>query len=266
MQVAKDAAGELVDIDMALLDGVYYCVKCGCELVQRRGVNIKAYFAHKTDSVCSKWHLNWQRVFPESCREVSLYSSGVAHRADVLIGGIVLEFQHSGISEADWQSRSLFYGPDCETRLFWVYDRTDFHAGSDLGFYQDGFDDCRALFGSGILIKREFVRSRQVFGSDWPLFLDYGKYVIMCYHFVESGDLTYAGACVLLTRSGFIELIHSLSVYPWMIMEDFDMDSYLSGHAAWFLDDLKLFSLENPSSDLLEYLDVFEQQIPKFCE
>lgn len=261
MMFANDAAGEPVDADMAMPDGTYFCPKCGDEVrvVRRNG---RAFFVHPVSSGHGRgrtgmtdWHDAWQKSFPENCREVVFDSGGVRHRADVLIGSVVLEFQHSGISDAEWSSRSSFYGPDCEKAVFWVYDRTCTDIRSDLGVSADG-----GLFGNESLAGREFRRSASVFGQDVPVFLDYGGYVAMCYDFVPCGPARYARSCILLTRSGFIELMYILGTYPWLIMEDFEMESYVMCHIDWFLDDVKLFRLEHPGPEWADLAEFFRMQ------
>lgn len=260
MTFANDAAGEPVDADMAMPGGIYFCPRCGDEvrLVRRNG---KAVFTHASGSGhenarsgMTDWHDAWQKAFPERCREAVFDSGGTRHRADVLLGSVVLEFQHSDISGAEWSERSGFYGPDCEKRVFWVYDRTNKDIGTDLGAPSDG-----GLFGNAGLAGREFRRNDAVFGPDTPVFLDYGGYVAMCYDFVPCGSDRYARTCILLTRSGFIELMHILGTYPWLIMEDFDMESYVMGHVNWFLDDAALFRLEHPESGVLA--DFFRERV-----
>ena len=249
-----DAAGELVDIDMALPDGTYFCPSCRAELVQRRGGMKLHHFAHKMSDDCitghepmTEWHLNWQREFPESCREVTMDSGGIRHRADVVVGSIVLEFQHSKISDADWAGRTRFYTSDYEKRVFWVYDRTGHHVGDDLRLLDAVGNLSNTLSGCESLACREFARNVRQYGSDQPVFLDYGDFIVMCYNFLcdssrhqaDDKSLCYARDCVVLTRSGFVELIHTLGLYPWLIMQDFDMDFYVLDQELWFFDNLR---------------------------
>lgn len=57
----------------------------------------------------SEWHRNWQNRFPESTREVVIEYKGESHRADILTGGYVIEFQHSPITSTEFERRNLFY-------------------------------------------------------------------------------------------------------------------------------------------------------------
>lgn len=260
MLVAKDAAGELVDIDMALPDGVYFCPKCGGELIQRRGLNVPMHFAHRVDSNCdgsgnmTDWHANWQKDFPESCREITMFSGGAQHRADVVLGSVVLEFQHSRISNDDWYARSSFYGPDFEKRVFWVYDRVGLNVPRDLNLMVFS-----GYFGCDSLAKREFFRNVLEFGPDLPVFLDYGRFLAMCYDFDCIDGLCRARSCLLLTRTGFVDLMHVLGRYPWLIMQEFDMESYVTGRLSWFCAELD--QVLSDFSGLSDFENIFRRQV-----
>lgn len=71
------------------------------------------------------WHLGWKEHFDLPCREVALRDPGTGelHRADVLFGqgtpnAIVLELQHSSISEEERDAREAFYRR--AHRMFWL--------------------------------------------------------------------------------------------------------------------------------------------------
>lgn len=58
----------------------------------------RRFWSHENKKDCdswyepmTEWHINWQNLFPENCREVIIGD----HRADVLYKGCVFEFQHS---------------------------------------------------------------------------------------------------------------------------------------------------------------------------
>lgn len=63
-----------------------------------------------------QWHLDWKEHFDLNCREIGLIDerTGERHRADILCGlgtpeAIVLELQHSSISEEERLARENFY-------------------------------------------------------------------------------------------------------------------------------------------------------------
>lgn len=89
------------------------CPYCGNPVRPKCGSIRAHYWSHKNKKECdswyermTEWHINWQNLFPENCREVII---GV-HRADVLYNGCVFEFQHSHLSEEEIRLLRLFYG------------------------------------------------------------------------------------------------------------------------------------------------------------
>ncbi len=78
-----------------------------------------------------------------SCREVShTATDGEVHRADIKTPtGIVIEVQHSGMSDSERESREAFYG-----NLIWIVDGRSFQKRFHLGWIlpdpnADGFED-----------------------------------------------------------------------------------------------------------------------------
>lgn len=73
----------------------------------------------------TRWHTDWQEAFPIHAREVSFHQcDGSLRIADVAVGNLVVEFQHSGISYEEIASRTVFHraaGRD----VWWVFDRRD---------------------------------------------------------------------------------------------------------------------------------------------
>lgn len=131
MFVAADKDGNKVLIENAVEGVEYFCPVCG------RGVIIKAkgslavaqHFAHKKGESCpdkwrydmSEWHRTWQNWFPKECQEVVVENNGFKHRADVLINGTVIEFQHSPITAEEIAERNKFYA-ECGYKIVWVFD------------------------------------------------------------------------------------------------------------------------------------------------
>ena len=68
----------------------------------------------------SEWHQRMQSYFPKESREVVVNYKGRKHRADVLIGDIVLEFQYSPITAAEFDDRNSFF-KNAGNRLAWVF-------------------------------------------------------------------------------------------------------------------------------------------------
>lgn len=131
MFIAKDEKGNLVEVDEAKKSKMYYCPCCGAELVLKQGDIKVHHFSHKSLTDCddfyepmTKWHLDWQRRFPKQCREVVVKNNGETHRADVLLRNLklVIEFQHSPISDTDVRKRNKFY-TEAGYKIIWVFDK-----------------------------------------------------------------------------------------------------------------------------------------------
>lgn len=66
----------------------------------------------------SMWHLGWKDRAPEEAREIVIG----AHRADIVgVGGVVIELQHSPISQSDIKEREAEYG-----NMVWLFDARSF--------------------------------------------------------------------------------------------------------------------------------------------
>ena len=71
----------------------------------------------------TQWHLDWKAHFGKEYQEVTIEKDGVVHRADVQNkNGIIIELQHSPLSNTKILEREKFYGE----KLIWVIDGTNF--------------------------------------------------------------------------------------------------------------------------------------------
>lgn len=135
---AKDRFGKLTYIWDAVQGDPYFCQICGQPMMQRRCTDRIDHFAHysphgRTDIVpCSDhwgydktdWHMEWQKRFPADNIERVLELNGKKHIADVLVGDLVIEFQHSSISLDEFTERNEFY-TSLGYRVIWVFDLID---------------------------------------------------------------------------------------------------------------------------------------------
>lgn len=129
MFTAFDKNKNKVSIENALKGERYYCPICLQEVLLKKGKIRAPHFSHKINANCtdwgdmSEWHLGWQEKFPLNCREVILENNGIKHRADILLKdkNIVIEFQHSQISNEDFNARNKFY-TELGFNLIWVFD------------------------------------------------------------------------------------------------------------------------------------------------
>lgn len=137
---AIDSFGTSVSIDSAKEGKTYFCPICKQALIQKRGEIREHHFSHignrgsnsKNYTPCSDtwrydktdWHIQWQKRFPDECYEKVLEFEGRKHIADVLVGDVVVEFQHSSISVDEFRDRNDFY-TKCGYKVIWVFDLID---------------------------------------------------------------------------------------------------------------------------------------------
>lgn len=134
MFIAINSNNERTGIENADKNCEYFCPVCGEKLSIKAqdSLSVRPHFAHKRGTEClddwkhdmSEWHYNWQCQFPEEYREVVVEKDGKKHRADVLINGFVIEFQHSPISGEEIRERNTFYS-NCGYQVIWVFYAND---------------------------------------------------------------------------------------------------------------------------------------------
>jgi hypothetical protein len=119
----------------------YHCPLCFGKVIPRQGECNHWHFAHRFTCEdhwtydMSEWHIGWQEKFPEETREAVVEYQGKKHRADILVGNTVIEFQHSAISAAEFAERNTFY-TSAGYKVIWVFDvvqlfRDELICGSD---------------------------------------------------------------------------------------------------------------------------------------
>ncbi|MBQ8720004.1 MAG: hypothetical protein IJY65_03115 [Clostridia bacterium] len=127
---ANDINGNSVYIDDADKNDKYFCPVCDEPLILKRGTRKKPHFAHFPNTICkdnwhyepmSDWHLSWQNWFNKENREVWIKGENESHRADISIGNIIIEFQHSHISNTEFDKRNKFY-TSCNKGVIWIFD------------------------------------------------------------------------------------------------------------------------------------------------
>lgn len=112
------------------------CGICGTATIAKCGPRVMHHWAHATRQSCdpwweneTPWHRQWKSLFPIDWLEVSHVSStGEIHRADIKTPhGLVIEVQHSAMSDAERISREEFYG-----NLVWIIDGRGFRSNFDI--------------------------------------------------------------------------------------------------------------------------------------
>lgn len=120
----------------AFVGGRGVCPSCGSEMIAKCGPRIIHHWAHYGRRDCdpwweneTQWHRDWKNQFPENCREIShTADDGEIHRADIKTPtGIVIEIQHSSMTDAERISREIFY-----KNLVWVVDGSVFQNNFDI--------------------------------------------------------------------------------------------------------------------------------------
>ncbi|MER8492218.1 CoiA-like domain protein [Mesorhizobium australicum] len=152
------------------------CPSCGSGMVAKCGPRVLHHWAHFGRRNCdpwweneTQWHRDWKNLFPEACREIShVAANGEIHRADVKTPtGIVVEVQHSAMTDAERISRESFYG-----NLVWVID--------GAGFRQN-FDIYHLLPDPASDVARDVVWSkaqRHMNGANAGLFFRWSEYLV----------------------------------------------------------------------------------------
>ncbi len=116
--------------------GQAFCPTCGSPMIAKCGPRLMHHWAHDGRRDCdpwweneTPWHREWKNLFPPNCREVShVAPDGEVHRADIKTPtGIVVEVQHSSMTDAERISREEFYG-----NLVWVIDGRGFVENFDI--------------------------------------------------------------------------------------------------------------------------------------
>ena len=134
MIIALNKERQRIHIENADSSVECFCPCCGERLVQHKGQIRRHHFAHYPGSACSDswegqydmsdWHFDWQNRFPKENQEVLLSFGEIRHRADVLIGRTVVEFQRSNLSAKAFQDRNSFY-TNLRCKVIWVFDLTE---------------------------------------------------------------------------------------------------------------------------------------------
>lgn len=135
MYIALDSNFNRVHIDDTLSKNEYFCPYCKAPLEVRKGNIRRHHFAHAKNIVrkncdswleerntnLSAWHDDWQNIFPTDNQEIFLKLGEIKHRADVMVGRTVLEFQHSRLSSEKFENRNKFYA-GLGHKVIWLFD------------------------------------------------------------------------------------------------------------------------------------------------
>lgn len=131
MKIALDMNNNRISAEDAVKSGEYRCPICSSKVILRQGKINVSHFAHasaecedKWNYDMSEWHYSMQEYFDVTQREVIVRHNGQVHRADVLLGNKIIEFQHSPISYDEIAERNNFYR-SAGYQIAWVFDVQD---------------------------------------------------------------------------------------------------------------------------------------------
>ena len=146
MYIALDKNNRVTYIDDTVPGHDYFCPVCDSKMIVKRGDIRRHYFAHSSGESCSdsweksydisEWHRDWQNKFPVENREVVVGFGNIKHRADVLVGRTVIEFQHSYISKESYDNRTVFYKEN-EYKVIWLFDLSEEYADGKIDYSQE---------------------------------------------------------------------------------------------------------------------------------
>lgn len=133
MYYALNENGERIHAKSAQTSNHYFCPACSSPMILKQGAIVSAHFSHISKVMCdpwyepkSAWHREWQAKFHDSNCEQVISIKGIRHIADVSMGNVIIEFQHSSMPIDEFQARSLFYTFGGR-KLIWLIDcRSDF--------------------------------------------------------------------------------------------------------------------------------------------
>lgn len=132
MFVAKDLDGNRIKVEDAVKEVQYFCPTCNAKVEFHNGSIRQHHFKHWKKLKCldnwdhdmSEWHLEWQNHFPVDNQEIIVKDDEEIHRADVICGKTVVEFQHSKMSPEEFQERNAFYTKH-GYKIVWLFDLTE---------------------------------------------------------------------------------------------------------------------------------------------
>ncbi len=249
MFVALDADNNRVYADTVGKGTSCFCPACNEPLRLRKGSKIRPHFAHLPNTECyygidkdykSEWHIRMQDYFPRENQEVRFEdeNTGERHIADVYLpaANMVLEFQHSPISEEEFMSRTLFH-INHDRRIVWLFDEsTPNPQKGNLGRFKP--DDLRIINGAYESLYRsrtyKWLRNPRRFLSIVPAKVWLTNALSICVYTGVEGDVFHR---IFEKRHDFENVVFSLNniaMSESMDVEDFfRFESYWQEHDPW---------------------------------
>jgi len=145
IRYAIDEEGKRVFVDNANSKEKLFCPICKKTVFPRRGEIRIHHYAHTHGQSCNdswkyedktKWHIDWQAMFPEESRECTLSdSTNHRHLADVFLEdrNTVIVFQHGSITNKRFDKRNEFF-TSLGNKVIWVFDLIENTNQDELSF------------------------------------------------------------------------------------------------------------------------------------
>ncbi len=238
---ANDVNGNSVYIDDVDKSKKYFCPACGEPLILKIfGTRKKHCFSHFPKTTCkdnwkyepmSDWHLKWQENFAKENREVWIKGVTECHRADVFVKNVVIEFQHSHISNTEFNKRNRFY-TSCGKSVVWVFDMR-----GQISVNEDGTFNWKKgnIFESTFT---DFIR----YNNDVFVFFEIDKEINNNINSVLISIINFE------TRRYFRFEDPNVDIIPWCFLKEYDVDmSYIE----------ELFKIKIPSISELINRDIY---------
>ncbi len=103
-----------------------FCPGCGNEVIAKCGSRVVHHWAHKVSCECdwdkgkeTPWHIEWKERFANAVSNpteiIEVVNNG--RRADVMLGDLAIEFQHSPIDKETMRDRE-----EAHSNVLWVFD------------------------------------------------------------------------------------------------------------------------------------------------
>ena len=208
------------------------CIYCGREMIAKCGQVKMWHWAHKSEADCDRWwesetewHRKWKEQFPTDWQEVVHIDSpsGEKHVADVKTPlGLVIEFQHSPIEQAEMKSREAFY-----QNMIWVVDGD--RGSNDPGFFNIGLESVKpACFDPLAYNLRWWGKSRLL--HNWaeatsPVYIDFGHADVL-WRLVEFNLDEGLAVVMPIPREGLIEACSNGDPVPSIAADENDPRTY----------------------------------------
>ena len=218
MLIAIDKDDNRVHIDDTKSNQQYYCPYCGVPLITKKGNIRQHHFSHSASHSCtdswersrsydmSPWHNEWQNLFPKENQEVKLSLGNITHRADILTGKTVIEFQHSIMSVRAFDDRNSFYF-NLGYKVIWLFDLSDLFSSGALTYDESGDDSLIFTWNNPKKAFNSYDVNCGCIDLFFQLSNDYGKEKIIRVRDVSDDGFIRFKSSLLMTKNDFLNYV-----------------------------------------------------------